>query len=113
MRVIKARTAVRMRRLALVVGAAGLMSFAAYAHAAYRDGELTELNMSDGYVTLSGDAQYQLSMNTLAKLWHERNLGQLKIRPGMRVRIDLAPQPGDSGQGDVVVGIVPLSGAAQ
>lgn len=115
MRATKAVTGRYARRLAVIAGATCFLVASTLSEAAYRDGQLAALNMSDGYVTLSGDShKYPLSIEVSGKLWRKKNSGELDLKPGMRVRLDLKRQPMGGGNGSsVVVDIAPLRGGSQ
>lgn len=115
MSAIEAVTGRYARRLVVIAGAACFLVASTLSVAAYRDGQLAVLNMSDGYVTLSGDShKYPLSIQVSGKLWRKKNSGELDLKPGMRVRLDLKRQPMGSGAGSsVVVDIAPLRGGAK
>ena len=115
MSAIEAVTGRYARRLAVIAGATCLLLASALSVAAYRDGQLAVLNMSDGYVTLSGDShKYPLSMQVSGTLWRKKNSGELDLKPGLRVRLDLKRQPTGGGQEtSVVVDIAPLRGGAK
>lgn len=114
MHAIKAITLRYTGKLAAIVGVACILFASPLVQAAYRDGQLAVLNMSDGYVTLSGDShRYPLSIAASGKLWRQKNSGAFDLKPGMRVRLDLKPQPGNGEGGNVVMDIVPLRGGAK
>ncbi|MEJ2481425.1 MAG: hypothetical protein P8Y78_14970 [Acidihalobacter sp.] len=115
MSAIEAVTGRYARRLAVIAGAMCFLLASTLSMAAYRDGQLGALNMSDGYVSLSGDShEYPLSPEFLGRLWREKQSGELGLKPGMRIRLDLKRQPTGSGRGNsVVVDIAPLRGGAK
>jgi hypothetical protein len=95
------------RALALLAGAF-LLGIFSTAQAGYRVGVLSELNMSDHYLKLADGTEYPLSLRLQTRLWRENASGQLMLKPGMRVRLELAPQnDGDGRQAETAVGITP------
>jgi hypothetical protein len=107
MHMIRIDSSALRRALALLAGAFLLGVFFT-AQAGYRVGVLSELNISDHYLKLADGAEYPLSLALQTRLWREKASEQFALKPGMRVRLELAPQKdGDGRHAEMAVGITP------
>ncbi len=104
-----------LRHLLLTISAIGALALSASAFSASRIATLRGLDMSDGLVVFDQGA-YQMGPKLRQELQQEQSNGTLRLRSGMRVRVETVPIPGAPGSGprsEMAVKLIPLGGGRQ